>query len=514
MTPELGAAGGAEPDRPPRGGDPSVRGSRAFFPASRRWCLTLIVAASLLSHLKGITAPLLDYHYHRQCNTAAIARNYHAHGLSFLEPRIDWAGAYQGRAATEFPLFMWLAGLLWPLLGLSELWGRLLAAGFSALTAAYLFRFLEEDLGREAAFYAGVLFSCIPLEVYFGRTVQPEALALFATVAAFFHWDRAFRPGRSWGHWLAAVALAFLAVAHKLPYAYLLLPLAHLAWLRLGRPALSDARCLLGLALIPLGVAGWYLYASGGGAYVVPTRPDEFLKMLDYRRLPYFVQFQAFSRFPELATTYGGLVLLAFGARELVFRRGLAFYAVWFLSVWATLIAGGGYTFHHEYTSLPLAPINAAFMGLGLKLLLGRARASHREIRSWALAGVFLLALAVPVHAALRIRHWYHQSYPFLRGAARAADAVSGRDDLFLANERAASVFLFYLDRRGWAWDLAEAGEARLPEVEEKIAQGARFFATQKAGPFKDEDGVYARWFYSRFPVVYDEGGLLIFKLR
>jgi len=98
--------------------------------------LALVLAASLLAHARGLFAPPLDYHHHRQVNTAAIARNYHRHGLEFASPRIDWRGDYQGRAATEFPLYMWLVGLLWPLGGLGELWGRLLSALFSAATSA------------------------------------------------------------------------------------------------------------------------------------------------------------------------------------------------------------------------------------------------------------------------------------------------------------------------------------------------------------------------------------------
>src|SRR5579883_1218110 len=95
----------------------------------------LAVALSWALHLRGLTAGPYDYHYHRQTQTALIARNLRRDGLNPLRPRIDWAGAGEpapsrATAASELPLFMWLMGLLWPILGLGEIWGRVLACAF------------------------------------------------------------------------------------------------------------------------------------------------------------------------------------------------------------------------------------------------------------------------------------------------------------------------------------------------------------------------------------------------
>jgi 4-amino-4-deoxy-L-arabinose transferase-like glycosyltransferase len=481
---------------------------------SRRLCVALVVAASLAVHIKGLTSPLLDYHYHRQCNTADIARNYYRNGLHFGTPQIDWEGDFAGKAATEFPLYMWLMGLLWPVAGLGELWGRLLSCGFSALTAVYLFLFLEKRMEREAALYAGVLFSCIPLEIYFGRTVQPEALALMATVAAFYHFDAWLDAPKARLHWAAATLFAFLAIAHKLPYAYILLPLAALAWLKPRRRSLADpwawGACLLALA----GVAGWYRYASTG-VFVVPDHPAEFIKMFEYDRLPYFILFQFASRLPELATTYGGMVLGAIGAWELIGRRKQTFLGVWWGAVAVSLIIAGGYAHWHEYTSLPFAPINAALMGAGLLWLQQAARRLPQKHRLLARTALVLLVISVPVHAALRIRHWYHNGYPYLNHAGEAAAAVSKPADLFVCNERTSSVFLYYLDRKGWAWSVKEAGVQKSEELlGQKISEGAKFYATGKA--MLDEPGLesFRSHLYSNAELVYDRDDLMVFKLK
>jgi len=435
-------------------------------------------------------------------------------GLRLLQPQIDWDGANRGRAATEFPLFMWLIGLFWPVAGLAELWGRVLAAAFSALTAVYLFLLLEDDLGRDIALFAGTLFSFIPLEIFFGRTVQPEALALCATVAALYHWRRALGPKRPWTHWLAATLSAFLAVSHKLPYAYVFAPLGWLAWERLGRAACKDLRSWAALGLAAGGVLAWYAYASAG-VYVVPTSSlSQFLNILEYRRLPYYVQFQLLSRFPELAATHAGVLFAGVGAWLLVGRERRMFYAVWFISVLASIVAGGGYTFHHEYTSLPFAPINAAFMAAGLRLLFMRINSLAPAWRPWARCALAALTLSMPVYSLARIRHWYRINHPFLTRAAAVADRVSAPDDLFLCNERAASVFLFYLRRRGWRLAFPDDEPGAREQLEIRIRQGAKFFATEKAGAFRDPATDIARRFYARFPVVWDADGLLIFRLQ
>ena len=486
-------------------------------PSLRSLALALVAALSVAMHLKGLSAPLLDYAYHRQCNTATIARNFHENGLNLLRPQVDWEGPGRGRASTEFPIYMWLVGLLWPLAGLAETWGRVLSAAFSALTAVYLFLLVEDDQGPGAALAAGSLFSFIPLEVYFGRTVQPEAMALCASAAALFHWRRALAPGRPWGHWAAATLAAFTAVSLKLPYVYLFAPLAWLAWERLGRAAWRDGRTW-GAALLAVGgVAAWYRYSASASLYVVPTQAGQFFGVLDYGRLGYYVQYQFLSRFPELAATHMGLLFLGAGAFLAVWRQRRWFYAVWFLAIAVSLVAGGGYTFFHEYTSLPFAAVNACLMGAGLSWLIEKAAALRPARRGWAWAGLVLLVVAMPVYSFARIQRWYRPTYAFLvqdGRAARAADLVSSRDDLFVCNERAPSVFLFHLRRRGWWVDFQVDLPKAWPRLDELLAQGARFFVTEKSGLFQTRDGEVSRTFYARYPVVYDEGGLLIFKMR
>jgi hypothetical protein len=162
---------------------------------------------------------------------------------------------------------------------------------------------------------------------------------------------------------------------------------------------------------------------------------------------------------------------------------------------------------------IALAAATAVFMGAGLALLRERAAALAPRLRAWAYAGLALLVVSMPVYSALRIKHWYRENFPFLSKAAQAANRISAPDDLFLCNERAPSAFLFYLHRRGWGTPFSDLGAQAEAAVEQRIRTGAKFFATAKSGPFADRSGETAQRFYSRFQVVHDQDGLLVFRL-
>lgn len=475
----------------------------------RAACLAIVGALSLLVHAKGLFAPPLDYHFHRQVNTASIARTFWREALPLHRPAIDWEGPERRLAATEFPLMMWLHGRLWPIGGLGESWGRIIAAACSLLTALLLFLIFERELGREAALYGACLFSLIPLEIYFGRSIQPEAAALMGYAAALYFWDLSLGRGRPWWAWSLAVIGAFLAAGLKLPYAHCLIPLAGLSWRRLGRKAATDWRMWAAGIASMCGVLAWYWHARLG-VYVVPTRSGDFQSLLDWSRLPYFAQFLLLSRFPELVTTYAGLVFFFIGARELVWKRRETFWTAWLTGVIIHLLAMGRYSHAHEYTALPLAPVVAGLMGEGLRRLKDAAAASPRP--ALALGAVAILLAAMPAHAVLRIGHWYRQGAEVLAEAKQAADAVSVREDLFVTDSAGNSVFLYRLDRRGWSKSFTDPA-VDLQWLDDKTRLGARFVACEKRAACAEPDGFLWKRLRAHGPPLWDRGGLVVFRL-
>jgi len=151
-------------------------------------------------------------------------------------------------------------------------------------------------------------------------------------------------------------------------------------------------------------------------------------------------------------------------------------------------------------------------MGVGVCALKDRAALlSPRADRAARIVLVFLI-LAVPVHAALRIKHWYRLGYPHLVRAETVSNQISDRGDLFLCNDYSAFVSLYHLHRRGWGFDFERTVPARIDEVESIVRQGARFLFTAKNGVFRDPGHFWSQTF-RRFPVAYEDDNILVFKL-
>jgi 4-amino-4-deoxy-L-arabinose transferase-like glycosyltransferase len=480
--------------------------------AQKLLCVGLL---SLLAHAPGISNPLTDYHHHRQVNTAAIARNYHYDGLPFFHPRINWEGPSGARAATELPMYMYIVGAAWDIFDLGEQWGRLVSIFFSLLTALLLFWFLERWLSERAAFSGALLFSLLPVEVFFGRTVQPEALALCATLGSFCCLDLYLSGKRRILSWLAAALLAAIAIGHKIPYGYMLGVCGMMMLARKGKKAFTDPALWFFIPTALGGVAAWYMYARSG-TYVVPTQAGAFLALLDYSKAPYYIQFQFLSRLPELAVSWPGMGLWAVGLWNLQDQKKDTRLFLWgwlgCVAIYVTL--GGAYTHHHDYTALPWALVNAAIMGLGLDRALSWSaglKGAKKTRARWALAA---LVLAIPAYTFIRISHWYKTQDDWLPRAGEVVAQMSKPTDLFLCNERAPSFFLYYINRDGWSEAIFEMQYPTLEWVEKYIAQGGRYYLTRALGEFKNPNDPRVKPLLDRFPIVHKDPKFLILDLQ
>src|SRR6185437_6431641 len=130
-------------------------------------------------HVPGIRSPLLDYHAHRQCQTASMARDYYRDGMHFWRPETDAEGGTLW-TGTEFPLYSYVLAAGYKLFGLHEILGRLWSVFLTAWSALFLFGFVRRRLGDAAAFWSAIFMCAMPVHIYFTRTVQPESMALWA----------------------------------------------------------------------------------------------------------------------------------------------------------------------------------------------------------------------------------------------------------------------------------------------------------------------------------------------
>ncbi|MBN1383341.1 MAG: glycosyltransferase family 39 protein [Elusimicrobia bacterium] len=463
-----------------------------------------IFVFSIVFHIKGITSPLLDFQSWRQTQTAMVARNYYENGFKFFHPQVDWSGRESNRrAGTEFPVFSFLIALLYKIFGVHDILGRFLAVFISACSAVYLFLLLRKFFEFWSAYIASLIFSAIPIKIYFTRTVQPESLMLFSIIAGFYYFICYLENSNIKIHIILSWIFLVLAPLVKLPSLYILLPVAYLSYHKWDRKFLYRIDIWCFNVLLVLCVWIWYRYAKSGIG-VLPLEFSGFLAMLKIIGQPHFWTRNFLSRFPELTTTYAGLIFFAVGFWNIVLKKRQIFFGVWFFSVVIYIIFIGEYGYIHQYTVLHYAPINAAFMGAGVGYLW--TRFGNRKVNKIL---IILLVMSIPINSIVRIRKWYRLDNLWLLKAGRIVAELSSPKDLFLCNTRGPRD-LYHIHRKGFQTDIRIE---RLERIKNIIKKDVSFFLTATNERWTDNQSV-SRYFLKNYPIAYRDEKFLIFDLR
>ncbi len=427
----------------------------------------LIILWSLTVHFPGLFSPLMDYHAYRQCQTSSVARNYVRHGMHFLSPEVDTEGVPR-RTGTEFPIYSYLLALLYQAFGVHEILGRLLSCLFAAWGALYLYFFVRPRMGLRVAFWSALIMCSIPVHVYFTRSVQPEPMALWGLLGFLYYADRWLHRGGESVAWTMALSLGSLAPLLKLPYLYLLFPLwGFLGYERFGWRAMIHAKWLSLIALVFVFTGAWYAYARTAPVVLLPLTRQEHLANLAPIFTQRLWQAQFISRIPELVTTYSGLFFAVIGIYSFRNAKSFRLFFLWTLASVSYVALLGEYGLIHRYTLLPLAPVAAIWIAYGLSTLWEYAKL-HGVYRFL----VILLVIGIPLHAALRIKHWYRLEYSYLYRAHDTLAHISRPQDLVLVASHEKPELLYYLDRYGYA---IEPNPFRPEEISSFLHRGVRF---------------------------------------
>ncbi len=233
------------------------------------------VLIGLLLRVIQIQSPIVGIHSWRQADTAAMARHFALQNTPIWLPQIDWAGASLGYVECEFPLFPYLLGQLYKLFGIHEWIGRSLSILFSVFTIILVIRIGEYLLDPISGWWGGFFFAFLPLNVYYGRTLQAEALLLLLSAISLerlIKWKLNGSILNLFTSW-SALCLAFLLKV--LPFIWLGIPLlvlitqrsrfSHLTPLkelikRLIIQCKSPYTFLFAISVLIVG-AFWYFYA-------------------------------------------------------------------------------------------------------------------------------------------------------------------------------------------------------------------------------------------------------------
>jgi len=197
----------------------------------------------------------------RECDVAAMARNFYREGMNPLFPRIDWRKDGPGFAEAEFPFVSWLTAVGYHLVGVKEELGRWITYGFVLLGNAAFLSLAFRRLGTTGTVGAGLFWAAQPLLFITGTALQPEPVMLsFAvlSVALIARWQDTGSTASYWG----AAAATSLAILAKSPGAFVGLVIGSV-WLKKdGLRALKSWRLWTYGAIGLLPGLLWYAHAK------------------------------------------------------------------------------------------------------------------------------------------------------------------------------------------------------------------------------------------------------------
>lgn len=467
--------------------------------------LFLIFSVSCLTHLPGLFNPLLDFHGWAQTLRASISRNFYEGGMNFFKPQIDFQGDDSRYASTQFPLYSYLVAICYKFFGVNEVWGRVLSMIFASGSTVLLYFLICFFLEERVALISSLMFSFIPIRIYFMRTFMPESMAIFFLIAGYLFTALYLKKEKFMPYGFFSSIFLSLAFLLKLPYVFLITPALFLISQKYGRKAFFQKGIYLWLALIILSLGSWYSYTIFGLPAL--TGEESFFKNeLDYLKEWSSLEFWTthfLSRTPELLTTYAGLVFLFVGLKEAWMKKN-HFIMAWFLAVLFYLILCGKYGKVHQYAALPLAPIYAVLIAMGLLSLWAKVQRNCSFKMRGSLGAApchsfnfvkvlfILLVVSMPIHAFLRIRHWYDLTDLWVLRAKLVVNQISKQEDLFYIYAADQPFYLYHLKRKGYTHSRHPYGSERFKEA---YSKGIKFFLVPGELKMEEKDSTFSKQF-------------------
>jgi len=365
-----------------------------------RMALWLILLLALAARLYSVNAPLTDGGQERQTQVAMIARNLYRDNLNMLYPRMDTSAPEAGYTMLEFPIQSALMAIIYYLVGVQDIVGRLITIAFSLASIVLMYWLARCFLPERGALLSTAIYAFTPMSIYFGRAVFPEALLLFFSLGALYFLIRWSEGSKARDYWLSLIFVAMAFLVKAPPGLVMILPLSAVWWVRWRQALLrrADFYFYFGCAVLPIALwaiwsaqigpsdPGWNPYQIGAirrwgipGAWFTPT-----------------FYFWVSRSLVVMALTPLVVLLDAVGLVEASRHRlGIVVYAWVIAMIVFVFLTPGAQATHWNY-QVPLIPIGALLAGFGVYSLADSERALH----IWETLNqqrVVVLMLAVPV---------------------------------------------------------------------------------------------------------------------
>lgn len=459
--------------------------------------LSIILILGFIVRLYKINNPIADWHSWRQADTASVTRTYVEKGINLLYPRYHDVSSIQSRIFNpngyrfvEFPLYNAVHAILVKNFGYFslEVWGRLVSIVCSLVSAVLLFFIGKRFMGRWGGILSAFFFAFIPYNIYFGRVILPEPMAVTFGLLAIWLFVKFFDSDKSIFLYFSAVflSLAILVKPFTLFYA---VPIFYLAWTKPSKPKILYL-VFLSIVMVPfLAWRAWIgLHPEGIPLTAWAFNEDRI------RFRPSFWRWIFGERLGKLILGVWGLIPFVFGIIKA--RKETYFNLSFLLGMFLYVLVFATANVKHDYYQTFIIPAVSLTLAAGSLELWKAERLNKFFSRGILVFSVFLMFLM----GAMDIKGNFVVNHPEIIEAGKAVDRLSPKDAWIIAPYNGDTAFLYQTKR--WGWPAID------DSIDNIIEKGADYYVSVALA---DPDTKMIR---ERFTVVEETPSYIIFDLH
>lgn len=415
--------------------------------------LAAIILIAFGVRLYKINRPIADWHSWRQADTAAVARNFVKEGFNPFVPTyddmssqtngIDNSNRYR---FVEFPIYNGIIAAVWSITGINVTYARLVTVIISLASTITLYFLVKKFSGTTVAMLAAFFFATIPYNVFYSSAILPAPLMVFSILALYLSFANWLEKEKRiiWG----ALSIIFANIAILVwPIAlFFMLPAVYLTFQKYGFAAVKKINLwIFAIAVLtpflawrswmtnfPAGIPNWQFLINEG----------------NIRFKGAFFRWLIGERIGNLILTVGGFTLFILGLVKKPEAKEKYFYYAWLASValYFSVFASGNV--RHDYYQVPIVPILAVFMAIGVKFLMDKSLDYFNKYVG--ILTAIVLILIMYAFGYYQIQGYYWINKPQIVEAGQAADRILPKDATVIAPYNGDTAFLYQTNRHGY----------------------------------------------------------------
>ncbi len=474
--------------------------------------LLIILFFSVVIRLVNITMPLLEGTATRQIQTAMIARNFYLNSFNIFYPSVDFLGPGPGYMILEFPLLNAIIAFLYKVLGGVHEWaGRLVVIAFFIGTCLFLYKIIKRLFSGKIALISLCVFSISPLSIIYSRTVMPDFITLFFSMAALFFMLRyADAPYSRLDFWLSCAFLAFSLLTKPHSF-YMLIPLVYLMWYRHKKRFILQPLNWLYFFIGILPIFLWLLH--GRSMHLVTSteefynfKPDNWFSLKLLWSLEYYKN--TFSIINTWALSVFGFILFIAGLFIKIEKDRKRFLVAWLSGVIFYYIIFDTHIMYQPYYHVQLLPVAAVFIALSLDKIFKNSLL----LKKYPVVSIF----AALICAALILRYALYayivpKGYRHIPRLGEVIKETCPENALLVTSLPDGHSTLYYASRKGWNLEMpgnnAEKTKEAIKRLEEMKQRGAGYFVSV-CESFLYDSPEFERYLLNKYKVIKSEPNL------